>query len=262
MSSDRNGRLVYRAGSKKGPIFDDDVNRDEVWLVTNRKLYYPLHPDYYQERRQTTGTKPDVFLWQTEITNSDNLVVEDHPKFRGVCVIQLNEAAKSSTRSRGQETRKIIIDQLSSLPWVKSEPFRCQGGMSLISFSMLVHAINVYLNDNYPESPQNFNFQAELKAASHWHWLDDGEWCLELGPHDDRRVKFAAKQTFDKWAEELNKEREQPSQKPGVDSRSSGRDERVSDLEEGIFSLMTYYDFEMENESATTSQSTVKGKTL
>ena len=34
------------------------------------------------------------------------------------------------------------------------------------------------------------------------------------------------------------------------------------DLEEGIFSLMTYYDFEMENESATMSQSTVKGKTL
>ena len=34
------------------------------------------------------------------------------------------------------------------------------------------------------------------------------------------------------------------------------------DLEEGIFSLMTYYDFEMENESATMSQSTVNGKTL
>ena len=88
--------------------------------------------------------------------------------------------------------------------------------------------------------------------------MDDGEWCLELGPHDDRRVKFAAKQTFDKWAEELNKEREQPSQKPGVDSRSSVRDEKLSDLEEGIFSLMTYYDFEIENGSATTSQSTVK----
>ena len=101
---------------------------------------------------------------------------------------------------------------------------------------MLVHAINVYLNDNYPESPQNFNFQAELKAASHWHWLDDGEWCVELGPHDDRRVKFAAKQTFDKWAEELNKEREQPSQKPGVDSRSSGRDERVSGKRAGTCS--------------------------
>ena len=27
--SDRNDRLVYRAGSKKGPTFDDDVNTDE-----------------------------------------------------------------------------------------------------------------------------------------------------------------------------------------------------------------------------------------
>ena len=62
-----------------------------VWLVTNQKLYYPLHQDDYRMRRPTTGTKLDVCLWQTVITDSDNLVVEDHPKFRGVCVIQLNE---------------------------------------------------------------------------------------------------------------------------------------------------------------------------
>ena len=104
---------------------------------------------------------------------------------------------------------------------------------------MLVHAINVYLNDNYPESPQNFNFQAELKAASHWHWLDDGEWCLELGPHDDRRVKFAAKQTFDKWVKELNKEREQPSKKSKEDCCSSEEDERVSGKQARICSSPT-----------------------
>ena len=101
---------------------------------------------------------------------------------------------------------------------------------------MLVHAINVYLNDNYPETPQNFNFQAELKAASHWHWLDDGEWCLELGPHDDRRVKFAAKQTFDKWVKELNKEREQPSKKSKEDSSSSDEDQGVSGKSGDMFS--------------------------
>ena len=105
--------------------------------------------------------------------------------------------------------------------------------MSLISFSMLVHAINVYLNDNFPETPKDFNFQAELKAASHWHWLGDKERCLELGPHDDRRVKFAAKQTFDKWVEELNKEREQPSKKSKEDSCSSDEDERVSGKQAG-----------------------------
>ncbi|XP_073249909.1 uncharacterized protein [Porites lutea] len=55
--------------------------------------------------------------------------------------------------------------------------------MSLINFSMLVHAINVYLNDNYPEAPEDFNFQAELKAASHWHWSD---WKVKDGCLFDR----------------------------------------------------------------------------
>ncbi|CAH3016169.1 unnamed protein product, partial [Porites evermanni] len=264
-SSDRNDRLVYRAGSKKGPTFVDSVNTDDVWLVTNRNLYYPLHQDDYRERRRTTGTNPDVCLWQTDITNSDKLIVEDHPKFRGVCVIQLKEGAKRSTRSRGEEKRELIypkiIDELRSLTWVKPKPFKSQGGMSLISFSMLVHAINVYLNDNYPEAPEDFNFQAELKAASHWHWSDDEKRCLALGPHDDCRVKFAAKQTFDKWVEELDKEREQLFKKSGEDSRSTDEDERVSDLEEGIFSLMMYYNFEMKNESPTTVHWAAKGST-
>ena len=122
---------------------------------------------------------------------------------------------------------------MSSLTWVKTSPFRCQGGMSLIRFSMLVHAINVYLNDNYPEAPEDFNFQAELKAASHWHWSDDEKRCLALGPHDDCRVKFAAKQTFDKWVEELDKEREQLFKQSGEDSRSSDEDERVSGKQAG-----------------------------
>ena len=126
---------------------------------------------------------------------------------------------------------------MSSLTWVEAEPFRCQGGMSLIRFSMLVHAINVYLNDNDPETPKEFNFQAELKAASHWDWLDDEKRCLVLGPHDDRRVKSAAKQTFDKWVEELNKERaKQPFKKPREDSRSLD-DERVSGKRAGTCSF-------------------------
>ena len=66
-----------------------------VWLVTNRKLYYPLHQDDYLKRRQTKGTNPDVCLWETDITNSDNLMVEDHPKFRGVCVVQLKKVVEN-----------------------------------------------------------------------------------------------------------------------------------------------------------------------
>ena len=164
-----------------------------------------------------------------------------------VCSIQISfcalslQGVKRSTRSKGEEKRKLIyqktIDELSSLTWVEAEPFRCQGGMSLIRFSMLVHAINVYLNDNYPTTPQHYNFQAELKAASHWHWSDDEKRCLVPGPHDDRRVKSAAKQTFDKWVEELNKERaEQPFKKPREDSRSSDEDERVSGKRAGTCS--------------------------
>ena len=53
---------------------------------------------------------------------------------------------------------------------------------------MLVYAINVYLDGNDPETPEDFNFQAELKATSHWDWLDDEHRCLEIVPHDDRRV--------------------------------------------------------------------------
>ena len=83
---------AYSEGWREGVIINFILF--PVWLVKNRKLYYPLHQDYNQKRRQTTGTKPDVCLWQTEITISDNLVVEDHPKYRGVCVIQLNEVVE------------------------------------------------------------------------------------------------------------------------------------------------------------------------
>ena len=104
---------------------------------------------------------------------------------------------------------------------------------------MLVYAINVYLDDNDPKTPEDFNFQAELKAASHWDWLDDENRCLELGPYDDRRVKLAAEKTFHKWVEELNKEKEQPSKKSKEDSCSSDEDEGVSGKQAGTWSPPT-----------------------
>ena len=131
------------------------------------------------------------------------------------------------------------MSELRSLKWVKTSRFECQRGVSLIGFSMLVYTINVYLDENDPETPEDFNFQAELKAASHWDWLDDEHRCLEIVPHDDRRVKLAAKQTFDKWVEELNKEREQPSKESKDDSCSSDEDERVSGKRAGTWSPPT-----------------------
>ena len=52
-SSDRNDRLVYRAGSKKGPTFVDDVNTDDGKSVFCKRrstlmkfchYIYELHP--------------------------------------------------------------------------------------------------------------------------------------------------------------------------------------------------------------------------
>ena len=92
------------------------------------------------------------------------------------------------------------------------------------------------MDDNDPETPKDFNFQAELKAASHWDWLDDKTRCLELGPYDDPRVKFAAEQTFDKWVEELDKERKRSFKKPKKESGSSDEDERVLGKQAGTYS--------------------------
>lgn len=63
-----------------------------VWFVTNRDLYYPL--DQHQiALRQSTRANPKVRLWQTDITKSDSLIVKDHPKFAGVCVIEIKVRA-------------------------------------------------------------------------------------------------------------------------------------------------------------------------
>ena len=149
----------------------------------------------------------------------------------------------------GDTTYHRIIHELSSLPWVEAGTFNCQEGMSLIRFSVLVHAINVFLNENRPKTAKDFNFQAELKAASHWHWSDDDGRCLELGPHDDRRVKLAAENTFDKWVKELDKVKNQspaePSEISGADSLSSDEDETVSGNKPGTCSTGLCYEIHL-----------------
>lgn len=83
--------------------------------------------------------------------------------------------------------------------------------------STLVQAVIIYMKDHYPTTPEEFNFQAELKAACQWHWEDD-ERPLESGPHDDCRVKIAAKETFKKWVKELKK------RSPPVNAQGKDRD--------------------------------------
>ena len=85
--------------------------------------------------------------------------------------------------------------------------------MSLMDFSLLVRAIMVYMKDHYPTTPDEYNFQAELKVASHWYWYPKNNKNsghkedytsiklpeLVSGPHKDNRVKIAALETCKKW---------------------------------------------------------------
>ena len=76
--------------------------------------------------------------------------------------------------------------------------------MSFIDFGPLLQAIVEYMKDNYPSTPEEFNFQAELKVVSHWHWPDDEEVVRRTpGFCDDFRIKKAAKATFHKWCKDL-----------------------------------------------------------
>lgn len=81
-----------------------------------------------------------------------------------------------------------------------------RGGSSLVDNSELVQAIIEYMQDNRPTNPEEFNFQAELKAACHWYWIGtspkDGT-SLKEGPHDNCRIKTAAMKTLKKWRAEL-----------------------------------------------------------
>ena len=123
--------------------------------------------------------------------------------------------------------------------------------MSLMDFSTLVRAVLVYMKDHYPTTPDEYNFQAELKAACHWYWHPSGrkDRCqeegdcssiklpkLRSGPHRDIRVKIAALVTSRKWIsvlEEIKMESSLPksSQRVEKNGESSpdedGNEERI-----------------------------------
>ena len=71
--------------------------------------------------------------------------------------------------------------------------------------STVIQAVIVYMKDHYPTTPEEFNFHAELKAACHWHWLDDTKPhpFMKPVPYDDCRLKIAATETLKTWEEEL-----------------------------------------------------------
>lgn len=86
-----------------------------------------------------------------------------------------------------------------------------------MDFSALVQAVTVYMKEYNPTTPEEFNFQAELKAASHWYWPNGKEKIkLVVGPHNDCRVITAAKKTILKWNKELD-------DKTGTQSTATGQ---------------------------------------
>ena len=71
---------------------------------------------------------------------------------------------------------------------------------SLLDAKVLRQLVRVYLTSNPPKTAEDFNYQAELKAVSHWRWLKDGaEAELVPGPHHDQRLKEAADFVLKKW---------------------------------------------------------------
>lgn len=97
---------------------------------------------------------------------------------------------------------------------------KCRGGSSLVNCSELVQAVIEYMKDDYPNNPEEFNFQAELKAACHWYWTKDGK-ALKEGPHVNCRIKTAAMKTLTKWEKELKKLTR--SQKQAESQRITGK---------------------------------------
>lgn len=76
--------------------------------------------------------------------------------------------------------------------------------MSLIAKNTLVQAILDYMYYNYPTTPKEFNFQAELKAVCHWRWWEKNELPQFIpGPYDDFRIKRAVNAALTKWKENL-----------------------------------------------------------
>lgn len=133
-----------------------------------------------------------------------------------------------------------------------------------MNVNFLARAVSMYLNDNSPVTPEEYNFQAELKAASHWRFLNENEQIKFVsGPYDYEQVKVAAAFALRRWIEELSEieSGETDAHKMQDDDRDDSRDtssieERISDLEEDIFSLRMFYNMTLEEKEYKSSPKT------
>lgn len=115
-------------------------------------------------------------------------------KHDGVIQVEFNDSRNLKNPVKEVQT------YLKSLKWEKTTVPRCGGGFSQMNLSPLVQAMIVYMKDNYPNTPKELNFHAELKAASHWCLSDDyKQVVVKKVPVGDCRLKIAAKETLKTW---------------------------------------------------------------
>lgn len=107
-----------------------------------------------------------------------------------------------------------------------------------MNVSILVRAVLKYLHDNCPVTPEEFNFQAELKAASHWYWFNDNEQIQFVsGPFDDiKLIKKAAEITLRSWINELG-EIEKQANKSKLSSSPKMREDAIEEQISGDYKL-------------------------
>ena len=102
-----------------------------------------------------------------------------------------------------------------------------------MNVSVLVHAVLEYLEDHPPTTPQERNFQAELKAASYWYWFKENERMRFVSHHfDDIQLKKVAKLALERWTKKLNEMKSQAQQSLStshVDSDDSDSSDSIED---------------------------------
>ncbi|XP_015761642.1 PREDICTED: uncharacterized protein LOC107340783 [Acropora digitifera] len=232
--------VVYRAGTEQSPSFDFDDKIDQVWLVTDPRLYFPLNQDISKSIRGQEGNSLEkVYLWKAEIINSGkDLILKE--KFDGVCQVELTDSVNTKYAHKIGEIQAI----LKTFEWQKTTVSQCKGGLSLMNLSPLVQAVTVYMRDHYPTTPKELNFHAELKAASLWCWSDDyHQLVMKKVPFDDCRLTIAAKNTLNTWMEEKKNLQTRINAKKvgkGNDSSDESADEQLSDIGEAIVALKNY----------------------
>lgn len=107
---------------------------------------------------------------------------------------------------------------------------QCHGGMSVMDFNVIVQAVLEYMIDNPPTTPQEYNYQAELKAASHWDRFEgDKPLKLKPGPHDDSRIQKAASFTLRSWIKDLDQLKRQSVEREQSPPATAVKNEEESD---------------------------------